>query len=156
MDGFSTNTKLKPHGGFVMSKYSEIGDRYPRDRGDYGENAMEVLKEHEEYEQRLRGETFEDADAKIAVRKEWSEIADAMRVITNAVNGGSARKVAKAMYIGVSAHHRSLQNKVIAAMFELLRIYKDTAYDLRNWSAVVAAAQVSQLAEDESIVFPVI
>lgn len=78
-----------------------------------------------------------------------------MDVICNAVNGRT-KHVAKAMYIGISRNHRTLQNQAVAAMFDFLRIYKDTAYDLRNWSAVVAAAQTTQMAEDEEIIFPFI
>ncbi len=140
----------------VIGKYAEIRDKHPQDQGGYGENAEVVLREYERTEEWNRKETIADANAKNEARKEWNKVADAMVVIVDAVNGRSAKHVAKAMYIGISREHRTLQNKGIAAIFEFLRIYKDTAYDLRNWSAVVAAAQVSQLAEDESIVFPVI
>lgn len=139
-----------------MSKYAEIRDKYPQDRGGYGENAKVVIEEYQQTDVWDRDMTVGEAEAKAVIREEWNEIAVAMDVIVSAVNGKSAKKVAKAMYIGVSRGHRALQNKAVAAVFEFLRIYKDTAYDLRNWSAVVAAAQVSQMAEDEGIVFPVI
>jgi hypothetical protein len=139
-----------------MSKYAEIKDKYPQDRGGYDENAKVVIEEYQSIGEWQREETIAEAENNAEIRKEWDRIADAIAVIADAVNGRNVKDVAKAMYIGVSRNHRTLQNQAVAAMFEFLRIYKDTAYDLRNWSAVVAAAQVSQMAEDEGIVFPFI
>lgn len=139
-----------------MSKYAEIKNKYPQDRGRCDENAKVVIEEYQQTEIWNQDMSVGEAEIKTKVRERWNEIADAMRVITDAVNGRNAKEVAKAMYIGVTREHRTLQNQAVAAMFEFLRIYKDTAYDLRNWSAVVAAAQVSQMAEDEGIVFPFI
>ncbi len=142
-----------------MNKYAEIKDKYPQDRGGYGENAKVVIEEYQQTETHnpWGGDlTIAEIAAKTKVRNRWNEIADAMNVLAAAVNGRNMKDVAKAMYIGISREHRTLQNQAVAAMFEFLRIYKDTAYDLRNWSAVVAAAQVSQMAEDEGIVFPFI
>ena len=139
-----------------MSKYAEIKDKYPQDRGGYDENAKVVIEEYQQTGKWDRDDTLAEAEARAVIREEWNEIANAMNVIADSVNGRNMKDVAKAMYIGITREHRTLQNQAVAAMFEFLRIYKDTAYDLRNWSAVVAAAQVSQMAEDEGIVFPFI
>jgi len=139
-----------------MNKYAEIKDKYPQDRGGYGENAKVVIEEYQQTGKWDRDDTLAEAEVRAVIREEWSEIANAMNVIADSVNGRNMKDVAKAMYIGITREHRTLQNQAVAAMFEFLRIYKDTAYDLRNWSAVVAAAQVSQMAEDEGIVFPFI
>ena len=139
-----------------MSKYAEIKDKYPQDRGSYAENALAIIEEYQETGKWGQDDTIAEAEARAVIREEWNEIAGAMNVLGAAVNGRNAKDVAKAMCIGISGNHRTLQNQAVAAMFEFLRIYKDTAYDLRNWSAVVAAAQVSQMAEDEGIVFPFI
>ncbi len=139
-----------------MNKYAEIKDKYPQDRGGYGETAKVVIEEYQQTGKWDRDDTLAEAEARAVIREEWNEIANAMNVIADSVNGRNMKDVAKAMYIGITREHRTLQNQAVAAMFEFLRIYKDTAYDLRNWSAVVAAAQVSQMAEDEGIVFPFI
>lgn len=135
--------------------YDEIRESYPQDRGGYKENATDAIEDYQKIGAWDEEETIEQAEAKAKVRDEWDKIADAMDVICTAVNGRT-KHVAKAMYVGISRNHRTLQNQAVAAMFDFLRIYKDTAYDLRNWSAVIAAAQTTQMAEDESIVFPFI
>ena len=117
--------------------YKELRERYPEDLGQYGPDAKTAIKGYQG-------------------RPEDEKVADAMAVICGAVNGGNVTEVAQAMYVGMSRNHRTLQNQAVHAMFEFLRIYRHTAYDLRNYSTVVAAAQVTKLVEDESIRFPYI
>jgi hypothetical protein len=102
------------------------------------------------------GETVEDADKRLKERHEWDDIGNAIKVLTEAVNKHNAMKVAKMMYVALKPEHRTLQNQLIASMLFLMEIYKDTDYDLRNWSAVVASDRIAEVVKNEDIVFPLI
>ncbi len=140
-----------------MSKYSEIKDGFPKDFGSHRANADGALYKYQEL-QRVDNpsETMDDLNLKARKREEWDKIIAAVKVITDAVNHTDSETVAKAMFVGMSREHRTLQALSMKAIFQFLKVYQDSAYDLRNWSAVVAAAQVTQFTEDEFIYFPLI
>ena len=59
-----------------MSKYAEIKDKYPQDRGGYDENAKVVIEEYQQTETYDPEGTVADANAKTVVRDRWDKIAD--------------------------------------------------------------------------------
>ncbi len=139
-----------------MRNYAEIKEKYPQDFGGGGGKAREVHDKYLLAGEWSREESIEAAERKAKEREEWDRIADAVGVIQDAVNHSDPKAVAEALYIGLARGHRTLQAQTVAAILHLLRIYKDTDYDLRNHAAVVAAAQITQFADDQSIYIPLI
>lgn len=144
-------------------RYQEIVDSYPCDRGVYGKmhgKASEVIDEYNALYQNSEigylGESEDKIRSRIARKKEFDEISEISRKLADVVNGHSSEKVAKALYMGLRNKHHTLQAKAIKAILELLKLYKDTDYDLRNRAAVVAAHVISQVVEDESLYIPLI
>lgn len=135
-----------------MNVYESI----PENRYEYEGKAKEAVERYQKIGEWDREESIEAAESKAAQRVEWDKIAEVANVLASAVNGGSAKKGAQALYIGVSRSHRTLQNQIVHLLVEFLSIYKDTAYDLRNQAAVVAAKQITQKVEEDGLVFPVI
>ena len=135
-----------------MNVYEEI----PEDRYEFEGAAKAAIERYHEVGTWQPEESLEVAESKANRRNEWDKIAEAAKVLTSAVNGRSAKMVAQAFYIGMSHDHRSLQNQAIHALVEFFRIYKDTAYDLRNQAAVVAARQITQKVDEDGLVFPTI
>ena len=139
-----------------MSKYLDIREGYPRDYGNFKNEANAVVHEYQILKAPSTCENLDEAVKQIDEAKIWDEIRDAMAVLVNAVNRHSPEKVAKAMLIGMINNHRTLQASFFKALFKFFDLYKDASYDLRNHSAVVAAAQVTEFAKEEYIGFPLI
>lgn len=165
MDGSSNYTKLEPHGGTKMKepRYQEIVDSYPCDRDVYGALRGEASKVVDDYNDLYRNPDADDlseSEAKIrgriARKREFDEMSEISSNLADVVNGHSPEMVAKALYMGLCVKHRTLQASAIKAIIELLKLYKDTDYDLRNRAAVAAAAVISQVVEDESLFIPLI
>lgn len=140
----------------MKSKYEEIAKSYPRDFGSNRANADGAIHKYQNLKSPSNRETIDEADRALREAEKWDAIIDAVKVLTNAVNGSDAEMVAKAMFMGLAKSHRTLQAKLFSAIFKMFNIYKDSSYDLRNVSAVIASAQVTQFAEDEYIRFPLI
>ena len=144
-------------------RYQEIVDSYPCDRVVYGKMHGEALKAVGEFNDLYQHPEASDQDesadkirSRIVRRKEVGEIVEISSKLADVVNGHSPEMVAKALYMGLCPKHRTLQASAIKAILGLLKLYKDTDYDLRNRAAVVAAHVISQVVEDESLYIPLI
>lgn len=141
-------------------RYQDIVNSYPCDQGVYGSlkgDTLRIVNEHH----KLRNPNVSDLSEEeirrqIARKKEIDEISEISSKLADVVNGHDPKMVAKALYMGLCNKHRTLQASAIKALLELLKLYKDTDYDLRNRAAVVAAHVISQVVEDESLYIPLI
>lgn len=138
-------------------KYQEIVDRYPADFGTMKGEALNVVKGYDKLRRPdMNTITDEELERVCARKRRIDELSEISNKLANAVNGESAKLVAEALYLGLCNQHRTLQAKAINTILELLKLYKDTDYDLRNHAAVVAAAAISEFVEQESLYIPVI
>ena len=143
-------------------KYQEIVDSYPGYgpvcSGGLKRAALEVVKEYEDLYKFPKFKGMSDAEIKgrILRKKAFDEDSEIMDRLTHAVNGGNYKDIAKAMYLGLCNQHRTLQAQAIKAILELLRIYKDSDYDLRNHAAVVESALVTEFLDKEGFGIPFI
>jgi len=143
-------------------EYQKVVDSYPvTSAGVYGEWKGEALKTLEEYNDLyvhpcLDRMSDDEIRNRIARKKAIDEDSEIANQLTHAVNSGSPEKVAKALYLGLCNQHRTLQAKAIKALLELLKLYKDSDYDLRNHAAVVEAALVTEFLDREGFGIPLI
>lgn len=138
-------------------KYQKIVDEYPAEYGPIRGEALEVVKNYDKLRRPDMDKiTDENLERVYARKRRIDELSEISNKLANAVNGESAKLVAEAMYLGLCNQHRTLQAKAINTILELLKLYRDADYDLRNHAAVVAAAVISEAVEQEGLYIPVI
>lgn len=138
-------------------EYQKVVDRYPADYGDLKGKALEAVEEYHDLNYPNFGKLSDsEIHSLIARKKAIDEDSEISKRLTHTINGGRPKEVAKALYLGLCKEHRTLQAQAIKTILELLKLYKDTNYDLRNHAAVVAAAVISEAVEHEELYIPLI
>lgn len=143
-------------------EYQKVVDSYPAVSpvvcGGLKGEALKAVKEYDDLYTHPDVNEMSDDEIKnrIARKKAIDEDSEISNRLTHTLNGGSPKRVAKALYIGLCNQHRTLQAQAIQALLELLKLYKDSDYDLRNHAAVVEAALVTEFLDREGFGIPLI
>lgn len=146
----------------AISKYVERLEEIGQDGyfGDVSEAAIEAI------ENRINPDVDDDMSLLEAehlyarTKKErefFDEVSDIVRKLADVVNVmGREKDLALAMYRGLTNQHRTLQAGLIRTFIDMLRIYSDTAYDLRNAGAVAASQIITEAVDEAGVSIPLI
>lgn len=79
------------------------------------------------------------------------DVAEAVKTIMGALNGGNRKEIATVIHETVSRDHRTLQQNFWAVMLDVQMQYADNRSDLRNEASVKLANLVKQVAIENNM-----